>query len=52
MSWTTSTHRGSTRQSRTQRATVLTNYPTCYLGYNGCTVHSTEDDHVKGAVMC
>ena len=38
--------RGSTRQSRRERATVLTRWPTCYLRYDGCTVHSTEDDHV------
>ena len=38
--------RGSTRQSRTLRAQVLTLWPSCYLRYPGCLVNSTEDDHV------
>jgi 5-methylcytosine-specific restriction protein A len=46
MPWSTSRRPGSTRQSRKERTTVLTNWPTCYLNYPGCTVHSTEDDHV------
>lgn len=38
--------RGSTRQSRSTRAQVLAQWPTCYLQYSGCTITSTEDDHV------
>lgn len=38
--------RGSTRQSRRQRAIVLRRDPVCYLHYDGCTIYSTEDDHV------
>jgi 5-methylcytosine-specific restriction protein A len=38
--------RGSTRQSRKERELVLNAWPHCYLGYEGCTVRSTEDDHV------
>lgn len=38
--------RGSTRQSRRERAIVLARHPTCYLRYPGCTGTSTEDDHV------
>jgi 5-methylcytosine-specific restriction enzyme A len=38
--------RGSTRQSRRERAIVLTREPTCYLHYPGCTGHATEADHV------
>lgn len=38
--------RGSTRQSRRERAIVLTRDPACYLQYPGCTHHATEDDHV------
>lgn len=38
--------RGSTRQSRTLRARVLKLHPVCYLKFPGCTVVSTEDDHV------
>ena len=38
--------RGSTRQSRRERAQVLATWPTCYLAYPGCTGISTEDDHV------
>ncbi len=46
MAWSTSKHRGSTRASRTLRLQVLTMWPTCYLRYPGCTIHSTEDDHI------
>ena len=38
--------RGSTRQSRKLRATVLAASPTCYLNYDGCTILATEDDHI------
>jgi 5-methylcytosine-specific restriction endonuclease McrA len=38
--------RGSTRQSRRERATVLEQHPRCHLGYEGCTLVATEDDHV------
>ena len=38
--------RGSTRQSRRERAIILTRWPVCYLRYDGCTIASTEDDHV------
>jgi 5-methylcytosine-specific restriction protein A len=38
--------RGSTRQSRRERQIVLRDDPTCYLHYPGCTIASTEDDHV------
>jgi 5-methylcytosine-specific restriction protein A len=38
--------RGSTRQSRKQRAIVLADNPTCYLRYPGCIGVATEDDHV------
>lgn len=38
--------RGSTRQSRRERAEVLRRWPTCHLRYDGCTVTSTQDDHV------
>jgi 5-methylcytosine-specific restriction endonuclease McrA len=44
--WSTSRRPGSTRRSRKERALILTMWPTCYLRYPGCTVHSTEDDHV------
>ena len=46
MPWSTSRHPGSTRRSRAVRATVLTHWPVCHLRYPGCTMHSTEDDHV------
>lgn len=45
MSWTRG-RGGSTRQSRRERTIVLTRWPTCYLHYDGCTIASTEDDHV------
>ncbi len=45
MSWTPGRN-GSSRQSRRLRAIVLTRWPWCYLQYEGCTGHSTEDDHV------
>jgi 5-methylcytosine-specific restriction protein A len=38
--------RGSTRQSRQQRAIILGMWPLCHLRYPGCTTFSTEDDHV------
>lgn len=38
--------RGSTRQSRRERELVLAMWPTCHLRYPGCTVVSTDDDHV------
>lgn len=38
--------RGSTRAWRTLRAQVLTEEPTCYLHYPGCTGTSTQADHV------
>lgn len=38
--------RGSTRQSRRERAAVLAAWPSCYLRYPGCTIRATEDDHV------
>lgn len=38
--------RGSTRQSRRERAEVLRRWPTCHLRYEGCTGIATEDDHV------
>lgn len=38
--------RGSTRQSRRERAQVLAAWPICYLQYPGCTTVATEDDHV------
>jgi len=38
--------RGSTRQSRKDRALVLRLYPICYLQYDGCIRVSTQDDHV------
>lgn len=38
--------RGSTRSSRAMRATVLRLHPHCYLRFEGCTITSTEDDHV------
>lgn len=46
MPWSTSHHPGSTRQSRREREQVLVTHPTCYLRYDGCTVISTEDDHI------
>ena len=46
MAWSTSKHRGSTRQSRHQRAIVLANWHTCYIQGPGCTMVATEDDHV------
>jgi 5-methylcytosine-specific restriction endonuclease McrA len=46
MPWSTSTHPGSTRQSRALRADVLRYWPTCYLRSPGCTLVSTRDDHV------
>jgi 5-methylcytosine-specific restriction protein A len=46
MAWSTSRHRGSTRQSRRTRAIILATWPTCHLRYPGCTTLSTEDDHV------
>ncbi len=45
MSWTAGRN-GSTRQSRRLRAIVLTRWPWCYLQYEGCTGHATEDDHI------
>jgi len=38
--------RGSTRQSRREREQVLAAWPTCHLRYPGCTIVSTDDDHV------
>jgi 5-methylcytosine-specific restriction protein A len=46
MPWTTSTHPGSTRQSRRERAIVLACEPVCYLQLPGCTVQAVEVDHV------
>ncbi|MGI9091555.1 MAG: HNH endonuclease [Gemmatimonadaceae bacterium] len=46
MPWSTSKHPGSTRASRRTRTLVLHRDPTCYLHYDGCTVTSTDDDHV------
>jgi 5-methylcytosine-specific restriction protein A len=46
MAWSTSKHKGSTRESRRTRQLVLTMWPHCYLQYPGCTGTSTEDDHV------
>jgi 5-methylcytosine-specific restriction enzyme A len=37
--------RGSTRQSRRERAIVLAREPRCYLNYQGCTGASEEADH-------
>ncbi len=44
--WETSRHPRSTRRSRELRLRVLAAWPECYLGLPGCTVVSTEDDHV------
>jgi 5-methylcytosine-specific restriction protein A len=38
--------RGSTRQSRRERMTVLSRDLSCYLKYQGCTGASEEADHV------
>lgn len=38
--------RGSTRQSRRERALVLEMWPMCYLRFPGCTIIATEDDHL------
>jgi 5-methylcytosine-specific restriction protein A len=51
MAWATSRHPGSTRQSRRIREIVLAAWPTCYLGYTGCTIVSIEDDHVVPLVQ-
>jgi 5-methylcytosine-specific restriction protein A len=46
MPWSSSRHPGSTRRSRALRAHVLRTHPTCYLRYPGCTITSTDDEHV------
>ena len=38
--------RGSTRESRRTREQVLAMWPHCYLREKGCTITSTEDDHI------
>jgi len=46
MGWESSTHPSSTRLQRKQRAFILARDPQCYLGYDGCTIVSTIEDHV------